>query len=448
MSATAAIFVLLFVACSFMALLRHPIFGVMAYVLVFYISPSDRWWGQAAIAGFRWALIAAVVTAVAIAIHRPRPPVIPLSRQPMMWGFVFFVAWVALQSFWALDPISHSDLLTYYLKYIVAMYLIYRCIDSDASLKRFMWAHVLGCTYLAWIAYTGQAGGRFDAFGGAGIGDANSGALTIVTGILAAASLFLAGSGKAKIAVIGAMPLLVNAVVATISRSGFLAFGVAGIAYNFFAPKPYAKWVRALSLVGLVLFLALTNPVYWERIQSLQYQGEEVEGVDTGSKRLTLIAAQWEMAREHPMGCGSRCTDVLSAEYLDPRQLAGGPEEPGSRSSHNTFMTMLVDHGIPGAVAYLVMVFWLATSLLRLRRALRDGDDLLSQMLPAVAGALVAITVGDLFVQYPKLEVRFWLFTIVMAMLSMTSAQRAGAAETPEHAPATATQKPLNGSVA
>jgi hypothetical protein len=442
MNLTALLFVLLFSAGCLWALARHPIYGVMTYVLVFYVSPSDRWWGQGFTHGVRWALIAAIIVALAIMIHRPRPPAIPLARQPLMWGFAAFVAWVGLQSYWAINAEMHSDLLGYYSKYLIAMYLIYRSIDSEENLRRFMWAHVLGCTYLAWIAYTGSDGGRFDSFGGSGIGDANSGALTIVTGILAATSLFLASTGKAKAVIVVIMPLLLNAIVATISRSGFLALGVAGVVYNLFAPLRQARWIRLMSVLGLVLFVLLTNPVYWERIQSLQYQGQQVEGVDTGSKRLVLAQAQLQMFRGHPWGCGSRCTDALSPMYLDEKQLSDG-----SRSSHNTFMTMLVDHGLPGAFAYLAMTAWMLVSLRRLRGQLRGSEDFLARILPAVAGSLIAITVGDLFVQYPKLEVRFWLLTIVMSMVSMASARAAapavdGAAAVPPPASGTPGVRP------
>jgi hypothetical protein len=424
MSITAALFVLLFSFGCAMALARHPIFGVMTYVLLFYVSPSDRWWGQGVTLGVRWALIAAFVTAFAILIHRPPKPAIPLARQPLIWGFVAFVGWVAVQSFWVVLPTEHGELLGYYLKYIAAMYLIYRSVDSELNLKRFMWAHVLGCLYLSWIAYSQSDGGRFDDFGGAGIGDANSGALTIVTGILAAAALCIVGPNKSRVVIFGIMPLLVNAIVATISRSGFLALGVAGLVFNFFSPRKYAKWIRILSIVGLALFLVLTNPVYWARIQSLKYEGQEVEGVDTGAKRLVLAQAQFRMFIAHPLGCGSRCTDALSPQYLDAKQLAGKPGD-ASRSSHNTFMTMLVDHGVPGGVAYLAMTAWILVSLRRLRRDCKGREDFLATILPAVAGGLIAISLGDMFVQYPKLEVRFWMLTILMSMLSMTSARRA-----------------------
>jgi hypothetical protein len=192
-----------------------------------------------------------------------------------------------------------------------------------------------------------------------------------------------------------------------------------------------------MSLAGLALFLLLTNPVYWERMQSLEYQGQQVEGVDTGSKRLVLAQAQWQMFRGHPWGCGSRCTDALSPKYLDQRQLS-----EGSRSSHNTFMTMLVDHGWPGALAYLAMTAWMLVTLRRLRKQLRGSDDFLAKILPAVAGSLIAITVGDLFVQYPKLEVRFWLLTVVMSMVSMASVRSAALTGNAEATAAPATGAP------
>jgi ABC-type xylose transport system permease subunit len=110
--------------------------------------------------------------------------------------------------------------------------------------------------------------------------------------------------------------------------------------------------------------------------------------------------------------------------YLGQKQLAGAPGQE-RRSSHNTFMTMLVDHGVPGAVAYVLMVLWTVRSLLRLKREYVERDDFLAQLLPAVAGGLIAIIVGDLFVQYPKLEIRFWLLTILMSMLSMATGRLA-----------------------
>jgi O-antigen ligase len=425
---TAAAFVFAYLAGCVMALARHPIYGLMTYVLVFYISPSDRWWGKAALTGSRWALVAAVVTMIALVIHRTKPPPIPFLRQPLVIGMIIFATWLGIQSFWALDPVMHQSLMTYYPKFIVAMYLIYRCVDSTDNVKRFLWAHVLGCTYLGWVVYTTHTGGRFDDFGGAGIGDGNAGALACVTGAFAAGALFLAGGYRTKLLLGAATALIMNAVVATMSRSAFLALVCGGLAFNYLAPRRFRRWVLGLSVVGLAGFLLLTNPDYWGRIESLQYRGEEIQGVDTGSRRLILAQAQLQMSREYPLGCGSRCTDVLSPEFLPERQL----DSQGRRSSHNTFLTMLVEHGIPGATLYVAMVLWVLATLRSMAKS-RPGssESTVTLMMPAVAGSLVAIIVADLFVQYPKFEVRFWFLTLGMLLMGMVTARSAA----PESAP-------------
>ena len=42
--------------------------------------------------------------------------------------------------------------------------------------------------------------------------------------------------------------------------------------------------------------------------------------------------------------------------------------------------------------------------------------------MPGVVASLAAITVADLFVQYPRLEPRYWFVTILMAMTALVAA--------------------------
>jgi O-antigen ligase len=158
----------------------------------------------------------------------------------------------------------------------------------------------------------------------------------MVTGILVGGSLFLAGRLRERAILLALLPLIVNALIATISRSGFLAICVGGILFNYFTPPAFRKQVRIFSVLAAVLFAVLANSGYWSRIESIKHQREEVEGVDTGSGRLVLIKAQWRMFQEHPFGCGHMCTTVLSDQYLDDSYLL-----EGARASHNTFMSVL-----------------------------------------------------------------------------------------------------------
>jgi hypothetical protein len=417
LSLTGLVFLIAFFAGCLLAVVRHPIYGLMTYVAVFYLHPPSRWWGES-LPDLRWSLSAAAVTLLGMIILRkrlaPRPA---LFSNGVMVGMALFVAWLGLQLLWALDEDLQNELFSMYFKYALVMVLIYKCVDSERHLRLFLWTHVLGCAYLGWLAFTSYAGGRFEGFGGPGLGEANVGALQVVTGLLVAGSLLLAGKMRERMGLLACIPFLLNAMVATVSRSGFLAAGIGGVLFNLFTPKRWRGWVRVLSVLALVLFMLLTNPEYWMRIGSLKHAGEDISGVDTGSGRLVIIDAQWQMFQRYPLGCGHRCTAVLSTDYLDDSQLTG--EATRGRSSHNTFMTLLVEQGVPGALIYLAMLVWLLVSVRKLSKRYRGAAGDLPLLFPAVVGVLGAITLGDMFVDYLKSEVRIWFIGVLMVLLTL-----------------------------
>lgn len=421
MSLTGLLFVLAFLAGCLMALVRHPMYGLLTYVGAFYLHPPSRWWGQGLLLDVRWSLIAAGVTLVALMFGRVQRQSLPLFSHGVSWGMVLLLGWITAQFPWVIDSEQHSQLVEYYLKFLVVVLLIYKCVDSERNLTWFVWAHVLGCFYFGWIAYSTYTGGRFEGFGGPGLSEANAAALTMVTGALFGGSLFLSAAWRQRAALVGLLALIVNGVVTTVSRSGFLSLLMGGILFNAFAPSRYAHQIRVLSVLGLVLFAMVTNPVYWQRMQSIKYKGQEIEGVDTGGGRLEVMKAQLEMFRDHPLGVGHFGTEILSPQYLSGTNLN---VSTGKRASHNTFFSLLVDHGFLGAVFYVLMLVWVLRALLKLRRHYRERPSRLATLLPAVAASFGALTVADMFVPYVRYEIRFWLISILMVMLSLAQRDR------------------------
>jgi hypothetical protein len=445
LSLTGIIFVIaFFVGCTF-AFTRHPIYGSVTYIATFFLSPQLRWWG-AGLPNLRWAFLAAAVTLLAISVGKKvKRPTIPITSHAMTWLFLGFVAWVALQTAWALAPAEHAELLSYYVKFVLSMVLIYYTVDSEKSLRMLMWSFVGGCFYFGWIAFTTYLGGRFEGFGGAGIGEANSGALTIAIGTLAASALFLSGNVKEKAVLFIAIPFILNGLVTTISRSGFLALAVGGVVFVFMVPKKYSKQVKVLSILALVLFGMLAGPGYWKRMQSMQHAGEEVQGVDTGQDRLELIKVQARIFFMHPMGCGATCTTVLSKNFLADKYLAESDGGIRERASHNTFMAMLVDHGVPGGIFYVGTLLWVARKVLILKKQFRNQTGFIATAFPAIAASLAAITVGDMFVSYVKFETRIWYLAMLMVLLSLQAsfARQEKAAAAASATPATPPPVPV-----
>lgn len=421
MALTGLLFALMFLLGCLMALVRHPIYGLMTYVGAFYLHPPSRWWGQGILLDVRWSLIAAGVTLAALILRPTTRPSIPLFSHRVTWGLLLFLCWIVIQFAWVIDPEQHRLLVEYYVKYLVVVFLIYRCVDSEQNLRLFLWSHVLGCFYFGWIAFTTYTGGRFEGFGGPGLSEANAAALTMVTAAMFGGSLFLVSAWRQRVLLVGLLAIIINGVVTTISRSGFLSLLAGGIVYNLFTPPRYAKRVRVLSILGLVLFALLTNPVYWARIQSLKYKGQEVEGVDTGAGRIDIMKAQLEMFRDRPLGCGHFCTEILSPQYLDASRLNVGT---GRRASHNTFLSMLVDQGFVGAACYVLMLLWVFLALRALMRQHRNKLSFQATVLPAIAASVGALTVADMFVPYVRYEVRFWFIALIMVLLNFAKRER------------------------
>ncbi|MGH8218545.1 MAG: O-antigen ligase family protein [Steroidobacteraceae bacterium] len=430
MSFSAALFLGGFVVGCWMAFTRHPVYGLLTYVAALYIDPTGQWWGTL-LQGVRWELVAAAVTLLAMYVHKVQFRSLAIFRSRAFWGFVVFTIWIVIQSSWALDPISHGQLVQTWVKFLIVCIMICGCIDSWNHFRMFLWMQVLGCFYLGWLAYTQYSGGRFEGFGTGSFGEANAGALELVIGLILAGSLFLAGTWRSRIALLAPIALIADGIVTTVSRSGFLAAAGALFVYNIFAPKGYRKRVAVLSVIGVLCFLSLTTTGYWNRMQTIEYEGADIPGIDTGGGRLDIIRAQWLMFKEHPFGCGHMCTSFLSPQFIAKQLLTGG-----ERASHNTFMTMLVDQGIPGAVLYVALLMWTYRTL---RVAARKGPTLGRfpvAALPALAAAMTAITIGDLFVQYPKLEVRVWFISLLIVYVELALKDTQTARDLPAQVPA------------
>lgn len=416
MSLSAILFVFGVLLGATLAFVRHPVFGLVTYVIAYFVSPQSRWWGHG-LPTDRWSLITSGILLLAVLLRRQTHDRISTLGCPPIWGLLTFLAWISVQSLWALEPDRQMELIEQFVKYTVLFALIYVCMETPRQLRLFLWAQVIGGCYLGWAIYAEYVGGRFEGTGVPNANDANSGALMLVCISVAAAVMFLAGRWRSRIALLGAIPFLLNALVTTISRTGFVALAAAGLVFNFLSPRRYRRVIRLLSVLAIVLFVLLTNPLYWSRIETIKYAGEEVSGVDTAHSRLVLMGAQWKMFKLYPFGCGHRCTATLSPRFLEERYLTG-PGGSQARSSHNTFMTLLVEQGIPGATLYVLLMWWSARASIEVWQKYRDQDGFLSQLLPGVAAVLAACAIGDLFVDFLKFEIRFWYLAVLMVLLT------------------------------
>jgi hypothetical protein len=294
-----------------------------------------------------------------------------------------------------------------------------------------------GCAYFGLLAFTTISSGRLEGVGGAGVDDANAFAMQMSTGVVVGGMVALTVAGIRRWFAIAVLPFILNGIILSGSRGGFLALICGGFVLWRLKPRASRRLFYAFACLGVVLFLGLArDPLFWERMQSIEavVSPGDAEIDDSALSRQIIIEAQLKMARAYPLGTGSRGTLTLSPEYIPDRFLAG-PEEHRGRSSHNTFMTALVEQGIPGAICYLWIWLWTAAAVIRVNRHDWGADDTERRsQLAAVAAGLAIVFVAGIFVDYISTEVQFWLWAMLASMLAAANP----VLRTPERVPAAA----------
>ena len=65
----ALVFLAVVIGGSLLSFVRHPVWGMYAYVIVFYMDAPSRWWWSS-VPNIRWSLIMVAVTAAATVLYK------------------------------------------------------------------------------------------------------------------------------------------------------------------------------------------------------------------------------------------------------------------------------------------------------------------------------------------------------------------------------------------
>jgi hypothetical protein len=415
---TAAAFALFCLACSVLAFTRHPIYGVYFYIATTYVFPPGRWWGYV-FHDFRWAFVAAAITALAIVLNRGKlkPKPLWLSQAPALI-LVTYGAWMWIQAPWALDVPEHVRGSTEFLKCLFALWFVYRVADSKEGARNLMLAHVLGCCLLGFYALmTGRTDGRLDGVGGPNMDDSNTLGMYFATGALCAVGLALSQGGWRRYVSLASLVLIINGFVLANSRGAFLGLTAGALVLAFCIARRHRRLFWGFCLLCVLGLTVVVDKVFVDRMFTIEDVASQDETADTSARsRLVVAQAQLQMFLDHPMGIGWRGTVVLSPLYLDRKWLAGNDEYNPTRSSHNTFLTALVEQGIIGGIIYASLLLWLVAAVFRSRRFSRsDRDPELATMVAALIGAIVVVLVAGMSGDNLTKEVQFWLYALLVS---------------------------------
>lgn len=417
---SAAAFALFCLVCTVFAFTRHPIWGVYFYLATTYVYPPDRWWGYI-FGDLRWALLAALVTALAVVLHRGKLRAKPawISTGPAIL-LSLYAFWMLIQFGWAMDLEDHQRGTIEVIKCLLAMWFVYRALDSRDRVRDLMLAHVLGCALLGVYALnTPRVDGRLDGVGGPNLDDANTLGMYLVTAALCGVGLVMTQRGWRRYTALLCLPLIVNGFVLANSRGAFLGL-VAGALVLLFCIARRHRWIfAAFAIVGLAGLAVLVDQTFVERMFTIGDVASQDESADTSARsRLVIAKAQLEMFYDYPMGTGWRGTAALSMRYMDERWMAGNTGDAPSRSSHNTYLTALSEQGVPGAIIYAALLLWVFVAVFRIKRLNKPHHDPdVTSLGAALCAAIISILMAGIAADYLTKEVQFWLYAALSSVL-------------------------------
>jgi O-antigen ligase len=369
-----------------------------------------------------------------------------------LWVFAAWVGWAGLS--YTLNPTANAELwdaLLEHAKLILVVLVAVNALGTPTQIRRYLLFVVVSFmvfparstlqNYVMGYTVFGRAVGPFIY--------ANSNDLAAISLLVLGPAFALWASEKAHRRLrwigLGAAAALIVVVILTQSRGGFLGLAVVVVPSAVVLVRRRPRTAVAMAVV-LAAGLFAAPASFWQRMGGLSKatSAETVGEMDpegSAKQRFAVLETATRIIGDHPvLGVGLGGYPRANAEYSP----ALGP-----RDTHNTYLNVAAETGIPGLLIFLALVgnvLWSARDTRpgggKRRGGARDPDRERQYWLrSALAGYLVAALFGS----YARLSVTYIFISLVWAAARAAKTQLSTA---PITYPTTAPHQPASGSAA
>lgn len=420
MSKFALLFLMVFFGGIIAALVYSGTAAFVIYQLVYFLNPDARWW-SASIPGLRYSMIAVLLMILALILnYREYGKVTPWARMPVFKYMVALVILYYVAYLFAVNLPIHKAFTFEYAKLVIITLIAYKLIHSERALTACLWAYVTGATYIGYLAWSNgrNAQGRVEGIGMVDAPDANHTAAALVPAAVILMYYAWLGSMKVRLLAIFCGALIANGLVLINSRGSFLGVLVSLSIFLFF--MMFSRYQRTgqraaaivLIVVGISGALYVTDDLFWERMQTLQSEDQNV----SGASRTAFWMATFDMLDDHAMGVGIGGYEALAPIYMDD-QTRGGVEH---RAVHSMWFQGLAELGWPGLILFLLLLLSLYRISRQTKRYLLEQENTEAYFkVLALECALIGYLVAGSFIDRFRAEILYWMILFLAAAVNV-----------------------------
>lgn len=380
-------FVLFWGGC--IASVINPIWGVITYMVVYMLFPSNTWWGRPlADQGIRFSLYAFMFLFLGLVFSSKRVP----KNRPRLTAWeigVVALVLIAIVNVFAGTGYNIWARMAFekFWKMCVFLLVLTQLTSNRRNLRMVLWTLVGGSLYLGYDAWNAPdwafQHGRLEFVGGpdfsttSGLGAHMAAMLPLI-----GAAFLIARNWKYRLVATAAGILTVNTIVLCRTRSVFIGMAAGAIVAILCAPRAKRFRIHLLLIIAAFGSYTLTDAKFWHRMATLTDPSIVAEERSTAD-RVGLIQAGSRILADHPLGIGV-------GNFLNVIRVYESQSDLYNRTSHNTLLVAFVELGYQGGLIFVAIIagsFWYLYRSARL--APKCAEPVETQML--IYGVLISL---------------------------------------------------------
>ena len=391
------------------SLIYHPMIGVIAYVCIYNIGAVNKWWGKPLYDyGIKDSQFMYVTVLLSYFLKPSKIEFKLFDIDKQEWLLIIF-----LMLLWASTVIGLDNYGDYYnvfkiTKVVVIIIFAAHIITDVKKVEIFFWALIICNIYMGYNAYFAPhwmfTNNRLNfGIGSVDFSESNFLAAHMVMMIPITGVVFIKSKLFGKLLCMVNAALTLNTLVLLRSRGSFLAAIVAFFIAVFLAEKKYRLLIISGALLTGIVFLSLTDTFFWNRISTIETEGQNRDSSAEG--RLVFWGVAWQMAKDHPLGIGADNFKKYIVQY--------SPDSKG-RDTHSTYFRCLAEIGFQGLFVMLYLIYNSFKILFRIRKDTSDDEDHIRIRLYAygITVALASYLIAGMFITMTYIEEFYWMLLI------------------------------------